>query len=446
MSSSGVPPLSPPSFGAPEAAASSSAALLPDAHALVIGISRYRQVPPLPRTWDAEDVAAALVDPQLCAYPPAQVRTVLEEEATHARLIDELGALARRTTAASTVLVYFSGHGGALPAPASECFLMPVDACADSQDALEASTISGAELSGLLRQIPAARLTVILDCCRASGLAEPQEPLAQPATPATSAVVAEAPWSAGALAALARGRGRVVMAASRRDGYSYVLPGRRNGLFTEVLLEGLRGAAPGIGGVIRVCDLYHYLQQQVVQRHRAQRPVFKAELEENYPLALHRGGAAPPWTLPPAPDALPYDAFVSYCQRDPQDEAWVHQVLVPGLEALGARLCLEHRDLRLGRNRIKELERAVTSSRYTLCVLTPSYLAGAFETLCAELAQFHGVESGSTRFLPLLRRPCRPPMAARMLQLLDVSADGEAPLRATLARLAVALREPAGER
>ncbi|HRC58785.1 MAG TPA: TIR domain-containing protein, partial [Kofleriaceae bacterium] len=265
------------------------------------------------------------------------------------------------------------------------------------------------------------------------------------------------------VAVLARGRGRVVMAASRRDGYSYVLPGRRNGLFTELLLDGLRGQAPGIGGVIRVCDLYHYVQQQVVARHRAQRPVFRAELEENYPLALYRGGAAPALVLPPPPDALRYDAFISYCRSDAEDEAWVHDVLLPALESYGLRLCLEERDFRLGRNRIKELERAVTSSRYTLCVLTPSYLAGPFETLCSELAQFHGVESQTVRFLPLLRRPCQPPMAARMLQLLDVSEPGasehgpgrprsmtrSAPgsrVRAALARLAVALREPADER
>ena len=116
----------------PGASAPAPLELLQDAHALVIGVSAYLHVPALPRTSDAEDIAAALVDPQLCAYHPAKVRTVLEHEATRARLVEELIGLARRTTAESTVLIYFSGHGCTVPA-SSQCFLMPVDAKAQSR-------------------------------------------------------------------------------------------------------------------------------------------------------------------------------------------------------------------------------------------------------------------------------------------------------------------------
>jgi len=37
----------------------------------------------------------------------------------------------------------------------------------------------------------------------------------------------------------------------------------------------VRGGAVGTGGVIRVCDLFHYVQQRVVTDNAAQRPVFK---------------------------------------------------------------------------------------------------------------------------------------------------------------------------
>lgn len=419
---------------------------LADAHALVIGVSRYRHLPALPTTSDAHDVAAALVEPGLCGYPPAQVRTVLEEEATRGRLLDELARLARVTTPESSVFLYFSGHGAALPG--REGFLLPVDTRVDSRDALVATALGTEELARALSQVRAARLTVVLDCCRASMLAPPELPFAPPADG-----VDGPGWStgalAGALAALARGRGRAILAASSREGSSYVLPGQRNGVFTGLLLEGLRGAAPGVGGVIRVCDLYHYVQEQVVGRRLGQRPVFRAELEENYPLALYRGGRAPAWTLPPPPDRRRFDAFVSYCQKDPRDARWVERELVPTLENLGLRLCLERRDFRPGRHRLTELARAVSDSRYTVCVLSPSYLAGPFEAFTAELAQFHGVESQRAHLVPLLLAPCQPPLATRLLQLLDVSADAEpktadpARLGATLARLALALREPA---
>ncbi len=414
---------------------------LADAHALVIGVSRYRYLPALPTTRDAHDVAAALVDPALCGYPAAQVRAVLEEEATRERLLEELARLAGVTAPSSSVFLYFSGHGAALPGPGGEGFLLPIDAQVGSREQLMDTSLSTRELARALAKLPAARLTVVLDCCRASALAPPE-------LPSDSASLALPALPAGALAALARGRGRAVLAASSREGSSYVLPGQRNGLFTGLLLEGLRGAAPGVGGVIRVCDLYHYVQEQVVARQLGQRPVFRAELEENYPLALYRGGDAPAWSLPPPPDARRFDAFVSYCRADPLDARWIEQRLVPTLERQGLRLCIEARDFRPGRHRLQELSRAVAESRYTVCALSPSYLAGPFEAFTAELAQFHGVESGRAHLLPLLLRPCQPPLTTRMLQLLDVSADVEPAaadlerLHGTLARLALALREP----
>jgi len=87
-------------------------------------------------------------------------------------------------------------------------YLIPVDAVAGSRDALERTAISSVELSLRLRAIPASRVTLVLDCWRAADLA--------------------APRLAPAVASLAQGRGRVVLAASRATDYAYALPGRRN--------------------------------------------------------------------------------------------------------------------------------------------------------------------------------------------------------------------------
>ena len=92
---------------------------------------------------------------------------------------------------------------------------------------------------------------------------------------------------------LKSGRGRVILAASRSDEYSWVLPGASNSLFTQHLLAGLRGGAPGPGGVIRIFDLFDYVQRRVVADRSDQHPLFKAELEENFPVALYLGGKAP---------------------------------------------------------------------------------------------------------------------------------------------------------
>jgi hypothetical protein len=113
--------------------------------------------------------------------------------------------------------------------------------------------------------------------------------------------------------------------------------------------------------------------------------------------------------------------------------------MVPRLERLGLRLCLARRDFQLGRPRIREMERTVTESRYTVAVLTPSYLGGPFEEFQALLGQHLAIESKEPRFLPLLRRDCRPPLGVRMTELLDASDDLD--VDAALQRLALRLRE-----
>lgn len=403
--------------------------LLHDAHALTIGVSRYQHISALPDVHDASDVAAALADPALGGYSPGNVQSLLDGAATRAAILDALDQLARRTSDASTVFLYFSGHGGRADRNGQDtCYLMPVDG-RTTDEAIDRTAISGVELSARLRAIPAARLTVVLDCCRAAGMAEPRD----------AGSVLSPQLSARVLTPLAQGRGRAILAASRSDGYSYVVPGERNGVFTRHLLDGLRGAAQGAGGVIRVCDLFHYVQQQV-SSDDAQRPVFKAELEENYPIALYCGGAAPILTVPPSTDSSLYDAFISYRSNDPVDRAWVEKVMVPRLEQLGLRLCLENRDFRPGHPRIREMERAVTRSRYTVAVLTPSYLDGGFEDFQALLAQHQNLETRMVRFVPIVRRACRPALGVRMTELLDLSREPE--VDANLERLALVLRQP----
>jgi Caspase domain/TIR domain len=407
--------------------------LLEDAHALVIGVSQYQRVSPLRATQDAQDMAAALSDPSLCGYPPGNVHVLLEAQATRSAVLAELETLAHETSEGSTVFVYFSGHGArASGAPGPSYYLLPVDAEATVRSDLERTAISGDEFSARLAAIPAAKLTVVLDCCRASELAdaELQLPSAQ--------------LSAEVISPLARGRGRAVLAASRADGSAYAMPGQSHSIFTGHLLRGLRGEALGVGGVIRICDLFHYVQQHVTAEQSLQRPVFKAELEENYPVALLRGGEVAVFRVPPPPDDSPYDVFLTYCHRDPDDRAWARTVVVPFLEQQGLRVCLERRDFRLGIPRLRETERAVAESRYTVSVLTPAYLASTFEDYQAVLAAHAAIAWTTPRFIPLLRRSCDLTLHAHMAAVLDASRDTETP--AVLQRLAIALRQPSAPR
>ncbi len=87
---------------------------LSNAHALVVGIANYTNVSRLPPTVvkDASDIYNALVDPQVCAYPPENVRLLVDEQAMQANLRAALDALAVHVNADPTVLIYPSSHGG----------------------------------------------------------------------------------------------------------------------------------------------------------------------------------------------------------------------------------------------------------------------------------------------------------------------------------------------
>src|SRR5262249_7175604 len=144
--------------------------------ALVLGVSAYQRISRLPPVSDVADVADVLRDPELCGYSPDRVEVRVDAEANRAGIFSALDRLGERAKVGSFVFLYFSGHGGrVLSGPVAECYLMPADATWRSEQDLERTAISGRELSQRLRQMEAERITVVLDCCRAAGLAEPKD-------------------------------------------------------------------------------------------------------------------------------------------------------------------------------------------------------------------------------------------------------------------------------
>ena len=406
---------------------------LDNAHALIVGIADYANIRKLPKVRDAEDLAAALVDPELCGYDPKKVTVLLDQDATKDRLRAGLDALKDRCNADSTVFLYFSGHGGQVKeGPHKGQYLLPVEVVYPGDDELARTAFSGAEFTAALNAIKARRLTVVLDCCHAGGIGEPRDLV--PSKPVAAGL------SDGYLDLLKAGTGRVIISATRGTDPAYVRDGAKYGVFTGHFLEGLRGAARGEGGVIRILDLYTYVQEKVVADQPNQRPVLKVELEENYPIVRYRGGKLPaPQPIERPEDGFKYDVFLSYRGKDP-DKTWVRKTLYPRLKAEGLKVCLDAVDFRLGEPVIHEMERAVTESRYTMAVLTPAYLSSNFADFENVIAQHLGLEQSERRFLGLLREPCTPRLGIRALYYLDMTDDEE--LDMGIARLAAQLREP----
>ena len=141
---------------------------------------------------------------------------------------------------------------------------------------------------------------------------------------------------------------------------------------------------------------------------------------------------------PPADDYR-YDAFISYVDKKEPDKTWVRKTLVPALKAEGLRLCVDFECFEPGSYKVKEMERAVEQSRYTVSVLTPKYLESGFAEFEETLAQHLGLEEGKKRYLGIMRESCEPSLSVRARYWLEMTDDDE--YQINLPRLVQQLRQ-----
>lgn len=282
--------------------------------ALVIGVANYDRVSSLPGSVlsDARDISSLLESANYCGFPETNVRLLLDNEATLSSIRVELANLASTTDAEDTVVVFFSGHGARLGVgPAETSALIPVDS--DLGDLTQTALVE-TEFSTALAGIKAKRLVVLIDACHSGGAGvlkgdQQQEP--------------QLGFSEKSLTRLAQGAGRVIIASSRASETSLVLQGARNSVFTERLLEALRGEAPTVGdGLIRIFDVFTYVAEHVRRTVPGQQhPIFKAtDLEDNFPIALDRGGTKAASSAEPRRQRRIEDIMADLYPGGPTDE------------------------------------------------------------------------------------------------------------------------------
>ncbi len=134
------------------------------------------------------------------------------------------------------------------------------------------------------------------------------------------------------------------------------------------------------------------------------------------------------------PAEFTYDVFISH---HPAERDWVRGDLLPALEGAGLHVCLPERDFEIGLPTLVATERAVDGSRHTLVVITPDWLASAwndFETLLVSSADPAGRRR---RLIPLLLKPTALPARIDLLTRADFTdPDGRA---SEMRRLVMAL-------
>lgn len=364
---------------------------LTNAHALVVGVHAYQDLPSLSTAVlnDMRGIYQTLVDPSLCAYPPENVHQLFDAQATRDAILGELDALAKHADENSTVLFYYSGHGGEiLQGPQTGKYLLPVNASwlPDYQGFKDA--ITGDEFMRALNVIRARKLIVILDCCHAGGIAQFKG--------------APVPFHIGFeenyYAMLERGSGRVILTSSLEGEKSWFSQDVPNSVFTRHVLNGLRGGAARDDAYIRILDLYSYLQPRVVAEEPRQHPLLYAQAQENFAIALARGGAQEP--SPSDAQGFRYDAYLCFADAEP-DRTRIEQQVIPRLRDAGLRLAVRYQVEEAGAFQVVDVQNIVEQAKYTVIFLSPAYFADPIAEFTDVLSQTMNLAERTFRLKPV---------------------------------------------
>ena len=139
---------------------------LENAYALLIGVGAD-----LPVTIkDASAIKSVLVNPKKAAYKEENVVLLTEKNASRENVLKELNSLVEKVAKKddSTVIIYYSGHGGQYQNEGSEEYFLLTHGY-DSRNRNE-TMVRGDEFSNIIDKIKARKLLVMLDCCHASGM------------------------------------------------------------------------------------------------------------------------------------------------------------------------------------------------------------------------------------------------------------------------------------
>ena len=242
--------------------------------AVVIGISQYDKVRPLKY---ADKDALAFHDYLIheVGVPKEHMTLLTNDQATLVSMKRSLGThLKRKAGPKDTVIIYYAGHGAPETDATSpdgdglEKYLIPYDA--DPQD-LYTTGLPMREVETIFHRLNAERVIFITDSCYSGATGGRTF-----ATAARRAVVSD-----NFLTRLSKGKGRIVLTASRAGEVSEERDDLGHGVFTYYLLQGLKGKADfDADGLVTVDEAYSYVSTHVPSvTGQNQHPMRKGEVE-----------------------------------------------------------------------------------------------------------------------------------------------------------------------
>jgi hypothetical protein len=253
----------------------------PTLHLLAVGITAYRDGALRQGVRFAAGDAGAFRDALLAAgrAPTSRVAEpvlLTDEQASGARIRQELAAIAKRVRPGDLFVLYLAGHG--VSDDNGEYLFLPQDLVYRNSASLAEGGLGGSELRRLLAAIPSNKTVVVLDTCSSGAFSLSGRSLGEK----------------GAIDRLARLSGRVMLAAAGDQRMALESPDNQRGIFTGSLVRALAGAADRNGdGQVGVREAADYVEQEV---QRLSRQLFGYEQTpisdlrgQNFPLSRSGG-------------------------------------------------------------------------------------------------------------------------------------------------------------
>ena len=228
----------------------------PKMYALLIGVSRYKDksVPAL--KWadkDAEDLDRILEAQKGRLYRDVEVRLIENEEATAARIVDELAWIESAASQGDRVIVFLSGHG--VTDNLNSYYFVPYDARMEKRGVFSlparSTSVSHAQIVDSLKRTQG-HVLFFFDTCHAGGAAVGG---ATRGDQTYQLFIDEMRDASNGVLVLASSEGREL---SQEDDLS------KNGVFTRAVVEGLSGKADfNKDGVVTFDELSLYVAERV---------------------------------------------------------------------------------------------------------------------------------------------------------------------------------------
>lgn len=230
-------------------------------YALVIGVDKYAdtQITTLGgASNDAKTLANALI--QYAGFPSEQVTLLAsdqpaERQPTRGNIIRRLSNMAAVIPPDGLLLISFAGHG---IERGGHAFLLPADSqVSNDVDLLEQTAINVSQIRDRIKKIGVKQVLMILDACRNDpvGRANADNPLTTAYTRGFNFDLRNREVQAFA-----------TLYATEIGHRAYEYKEKKQGYFTWVLVEGLRGGAANDKGEVTLAALVKYLQERVPKR------------------------------------------------------------------------------------------------------------------------------------------------------------------------------------